>query len=1655
MVIFKERRLVWKEVADDHETGDFWRNVKIEHAGCGVGFVVTQGATKQAVDLAVAGLCGMKDRTGEAFGAGDGAGIIMQTDGTRGYFERFLPEGTHVEKKDKLSVGMIFFEPEMGEQPTQQMNQIRRIMTEQGIFVHGWRKVPVDNSVLPDHVRGLASHKWQLLYSPGSILKTKEAYNRMLLFAQRRINSDVKGATAVSLNASTMTMKAMSTPAQFRAIFAEDLNHPDFVSNQVGFHARMRSAGLTKDENAQPFDFAWENGQNTADGALSSAQADLERRMGITGIYEDSVTVPHGASDSRKLSAMMKVLNYHGIQGRGAMRRHMLPSMDDRLRMPPKVRKYMDDIWRTRGPLSARQGPGVVLGMTGNRVAFAMDPLGLRTFWIYGNGDIVAGCSEVGEVPIPIDEIEFLYQMEAGQLGEVNRGKFVNPSHVDYLMAEANPIKIFGDSRIFALNGHPYKLAEIDGGVEKFGREEVVEMWNQMGGDEYALEVLRNMAAYGKEPVEGMGDNRPLAVLSPARVRLASYFAQTVGIVTDPPMDSLREGGAMDLRVTLGRDPKQKYADNPNEFEAQPEFMSNSPFLNLTQMDELMNSADIESDEKPQHVVIDTTFKGSTGADMERRLDEIVEQVLEQAEHHSEPIIIFDDSKCKNQGESDGEPQLFVPPVFIASACNYALRQRGLRDNVKLVFNTMDAIEAHDSALLVAQGADAVCPYMMWQAVMNDHIDYAKGDQYGKDLKQGNVAAVSLKKRMANVQLCLDGALHKIMSKQGLSTIHGYRGSCLFEILGIDKAISEKYFKYNPSRLGGIDFDDMVEDQIERLKESRKDFRKVSRLEADVRAGKVAKLMNQFLLGQYKLEGNVYSPNGEYDPEALYKELTKFIHEERDPVYLRNLLGFNWAEEREGAEKLELGDVESVASIICRHFRGSHMSHGALGAVAHAAIAVAINEMAEKLMPQLYDPSNPACQSELPLGFAPKDFDKGHSKRLDPRPKSGSGEGGEHKSRRPGGEFEEACSKSKQIASGRFGVDAYYIMSVGDDGELNIKIGQGAKPGQGGHVSGKKIDESVAEQRGTVAGMDLISPPTQHDIYNIEDLMRLIWDVRAVNPNIKTVSVKVTSKAGIGGIACGVAKCGADKLVVSGKGGTGAAEHSAARHTGSPLELGIFEAFVMLRNAGMVDKVLLEVDGGIVTGTDIVNLAIMGADEFGFGTSLLQGGEGCILCKRCADGYISPNDKSVGCPVGICISQEEAMSYLALGSKAANILKDPENVMAYTQQLVLCKNAIQNYWTEVAKDVQKILMKLGVRSVEELRGRFDLLKRVMRPPAPGDRSNKVDLGFLWEEGMNLENVQDFGDLPIAPKKAVNEFNQKMIDAAMAYNGEGPFMMEIEMPGGRGAENLDVENTMRTIGGTLAGMIAAGKVEPPEGGYNFKFKGYVGQTFGFCLVPGINMELTGIARDFVGEAMCGGEIVIKPPEHLTGQSVPLAGASCAYGARGGKLYIAGKAGQRFGVRNSGAQLVSEGIGKYGFEYMTGGVGVVLGETGYEVGSGMFGGELFLWNGDGDVEDKLFKGQIKPEWMSDEEWAEKAQAVPMVAPMVDTDYARLYSIISDYAQKTGSLKARVILEDWENMKLKFTRVVPNTTPKPPKITELGAERKRKGGAFPMVK
>lgn len=1577
MSLFRENKVLFKEKVDTDTP--FWRNVPLEKSSCGLGFVVTQEATREAIDLALRGLCGMRDRTGEAFGAGDGAGIMLETAGLRGFIESFLPEGKNVPREETLSIGMFFFEPELGENPRHQKKRVESIMKSHGVHVHGWRKVPANYDSLPDHVKPRMHCRWQLIYSPGDKKMSKNLYRKNLFYAQQRIEREIKGAYPVSLNPDTTVYKAYCTPGQFKQIYKDDLDDPHFVANQVSFHARMSTNTEGTEPNAQPFRLVAHNGELVSNPAQSSAQADLERRLGVSAEGEDCVTVSRRMSDSSHIDGMFQVLMVHDVRGPEAVRRRMLPARDDRRLYPEKIQEFHGLIERTQGPMAIAQGPAAIVVMTGHRVTVAMDPLNLRSFVIYGDDETVIGSSEVGSPPVSLEKLKFVRPIRAGEIAVVERGKLITPEIVEARMAENSRLNIRGNPRVFTLDFKASEILDNEESAENFSREQLIAEWNHVGGDQHCMEAIRYILEHGKEKVEGMGDDRPLAIMSCAKLRTAAYFSQIGGVVTDPPMDALREGGAISLQQYFGRSPKQLDSDDPDSFEVTPEFLAASPILNPAEFQELVKGTILANGDKPKHIIVDCSVDGTDGAAIKKRLDGIITEVVDVAEDGRMPIVIFSDRQCREKN------CLFVPPVFIASAVNYQLRQKGLRDNVKLVFDTMDCLEAHDMALLISQGADGVNPYLVWELAMSEAVQVL--DYSGNNL--------SMRQRLENMERSLSVSLKKVMAKHGVIHLNAYKGACFFEALGIDAEISREYLPYNPSRIGGLTFDDFARDQIERIKEDRREFRKIK--EASSRKGQIKKFLNQ--IAESGWEGR--------DAKNIYQLLVSYIEMQRDPVFLRDLVEFKYANER-GVNPLSVDEVESVGSIICRHFRGAHMSDGAISPVAHAAIAAAVNELAEQYMPQIRDEAA-AWASEL--GLKPV----GYSKRLSDRPTSGSGEGGESYSRYPGQPLEKALSHSKQIASGRFGVNAYYLVSVGDDGELNIKIGQGAKPYEGGLYPANKNDQRIANQRGVVPGIELASPPCQHDLYSIEDLMRLIWDLRAVYPEVRTVSVKVTTKPGIGTIAMGVFKSGADKVTLSGHGGgTAAAALSSTRYTGSPLELGIVEAFSLLKRAGFVDKIRLEGDGGIITGMDVVKLAILGLDEFGFGTSLLQGGEGCIFCNDC-------NGEKRSCPVGICTTDAEAIARLGLGAKAEKYFENGGTPIPFVQQYLKCKNAVKHYWLLVADHVRQILANLGVRTLEELRGRYDLLKRVSKSP----ESDRVDMGFLWQNMVRDEDVPNFGDLAINKKEAVNKVNRMMVDAVRDYIGDGPLEIEINLPGVPDS-NVDEDLSRRTIGGTLAGMVARGLIKLPANGVKFRFKGYTGQTFGFMNIPGVTLEVEGLARDFVGEGMCGGKIVVRRPDFWKeNKDIEMGGASHCYGATGGEAYFEYKVGQRFGVRNSGATLVCEGAGKYAFEFMTGGVGVSLGETGPEVGTGMGGGELFLLN------TESLDGNLNNEYVKE---------VGLDGP----DEEKLRAILVDYFKDTGSLKAGEILDDWDNKKQLFVKVVAK---KEPVIKEVSSEGRKR--------
>ncbi len=807
---------------------------------------------------------------------------------------------------------------------------------------------------------------------------------------------------------------------------------------------------------------------------------------------------------------------------------------------------------------------------------------------------------------------------------------------------------------------------------------------------------------------------------------------------------------------------------------------------------------------------------------------------------------------------------------------------------------TGDVQEGHDAALLIANGADAIHPWLL--------LELAEGASDGE----------------RNLLAGLDGTLRRVMSKMGITTLDGYRGSRLFEAVGLAPSVVDYYLPGIQSRIGGIDLDDLYDDLVHRAGLGGSPHRET---EVNVYRKEVWQELQETARGN----------------EGAYERFLRLVRE-TPPVYLRDLLKWKPSATR-AAGAVAADECASPEEIVRACFRGAAMSHGALHRIAHRAIASAFNE----------------------LGAA-----------------SNCGEGGEDPRRDRGGEWQADRSRIRQVGTARFGVEARYLASAD---EISIKIGQGAKPGEGGMLPAAKVTEEIARIRRTQVGVTLISPPPHHDIYSIEDLAQLIYNFRQTNPTAR-VSVKIPAVTDIGTIAVGIAKAGADVIDVSGfEGGTGAASSSSIEHAGLPLERALSETHQALVVNGIRDRVRLRADGGIKTGADVAAVLALGADEVSLGTALMIA-EQCIFCHGCAKG---------NCPAGITTQSDLTARRLMTEKKgrAPDAELPDEDELRYQD----ARSGVKRYLLALAADLRGILGRLGLARPEELVGRVDLLEQV---PTGNARLDKVDLSELLIEPPGEWRRGRHESLPIDPTSTANA----RIMAAVA--------------GGARELALDVTTADRAIGATLAGWIAP---RPSEPSVTVKLRGYAGQALGFALADRMHVELEGYANDSVAEAMSGGTLIVRQPAAVGFEARATAsviGNAACYGATGGRLFVEGRAGQRLGVRNSGATMVTEGAGKYAFEYMTGGVGVVLGPVGSVVGSGMTGGVVYLYDERGESEGKLHKESVRVGAASAEE------------------LATLRALVEEHAQLTGSPRAKALIADWESAARRFLKIVPAPEP-----------------------
>jgi glutamate synthase (ferredoxin) len=1029
--------------------------------------------------------------------------------------------------------------------------------------------------------------------------------------------------------------------------------------------------------------------------------------------------------------------------------------------------------------------------------------------------------------------------------------------------------------------------------------------------------VVRPMALDGMDPVWSMGDDTPPAVLATAPRLLYSYFKQRFAQVTNPPIDPLREQLVMSLRTELG--PRGGFLlEGPQQAEL---LHLKSPILSVEQLAAIraLRHRKLRSMKVP---MLFPAIDGPSG--LKDGLETLCRSV-EQAVDDGVSLLILSDRGV----DADHAP---IPTLMAVGAVHHHLIRAGKRMRVDIIAETGDAWDIHHFACLVGYGAGAVCPWLALDTIGTQlEQDYQSKIELARkrreptselERERDETLPGQIQQAREKFVSAAEKGLLKILSKMGISTISSYRGAQIFEVLGLDDDIVSQCFTGTASRIGGIGFEAVAEDILGR--------------HTAAYGGSGPAVLPDYGFIRFRREGEYHA----YNPmviralqkaatdgdELAYKAYVKLV-EDRPPTTLRDLI-----EIKTSGKSLPRDDVEPV-EVIRRRFISTAMSLGALSPEAHRTLAIAMNRMGAR---------------------------------------SNSGEGGEDPANYVVLENGDVPhNRIKQVASARFGVTAEYL-SMAD--ELEIKIAQGSKPGEGGQLPGHKVSQLIARLRHAVPGIQLISPPPHHDIYSIEDLAQLIYDLKQANPRAR-VGVKLVAEAGVGTIAAGVAKAYADYVLISGhEGGTGASPLSSIKNAGCPWELGLAETQQVLVMNDLRGRIIVRTDGGIKTGRDVVVAAMLGAEEFGFGTAAVVS-IGCDMARQC---HLNT------CPTGVATQREDLR---------AKFDGTPEQAV--------------HFFTHLAEEVREILASLGCRKLDEVIGRSDLLQR--RESPPGSRAAEVD----------VTRVLSAADPSwTKPRLHVQPRNVRPMDTTL----EPQILRDAEEAIERGRKvrlSYRVLNSDRAVGARLAGEIARRHHSDglPEGTIELRFKGSAGQSFGAWACRGIRMYLEGEANDYVGKGLCGGEIVVSPPENAGFQPHQnvIVGNTLLYGATAGRLFVAGQAGERFAVRNSGAVAVVEGVGDHGCEYMTGGVVVVLGETGRNFAAGMSNGVAYVLDEHGQAAKRI-----------------NTEMVHLERVMGSEDLELLYGLVREHFERTGSPRAQQILDTWDYYRTLFWKVVANPPP-----------------------
>ncbi len=1522
-----------------------------EHDACGVGFVahIKGNKTHEIVSQALKILENLDHRGAVGADAlmGDGAGILIQLPDAL-YREDMALQGVTLPAPGEYGVGMVFLPKENASRLACEQELARAIKAE-GQVLLGWRDVPVNKDMpMSPTVRAKEPLMRQVFIGRGNDVIVQDALERKLYVIRKTASAAIqhlnlkhgKEYYVPSMSSRTVIYKGLLLADQVGTYF-KDLQDPRCVSALGLVHQRFSTNTFPEWPLAHPYRYVAHNGEiNTVkgnynwmkarEGVMSSAVlgADLQKLYPIS--FADQ-------SDTATFDNCLELLTMAGYPLSQAVMM-MIPepwenhnTMDTRRRAFYEYHAAMLEPW---------DGPASIVFTDGRQIGATLDRNGLRpSRYCITDDDMVIMGSESGVLPVPESKIVRKWRLQPGKmfLIDLEQGRMIDDEELKSGLANSKPYKQWIENlriRLDDVAEHPVGKPE-HSGISLLDRQQAFGYTQE----DFKF-LMAPMAANGEEALGSMGNDSPLAVLSDKNKPLYNYFKQLFAQVTNPPIDPIREAIVMSLVSFVG--PKPNLLDI-NQVNPPMRLEVSQPVLDFQDMAKLRHIESMTNG-KFKSATLDITYPLSWGHEgVEAKLASLCAEAVDHIKSGHNILIISDRAITATQ--------VAIPALLALSAIHQHLVKEGLRTTAGLVVETGSAREVHHFAVLAGYGAEAVHPYLAMESLAAMHAELP-GD-------------LSADKAIYNYVKAIGKGLSKIMSKMGVSTYMSYCGAQLFEAIGLNSETIGKYFTGTPSRVEGIGIFEIAEEAIRTHTQA---FSNDPVLATMLDAG-----------GEYawrsRGEDHMWTPDAiaklQHSTRAnnfsTYKEYAQIINDQsRRHMTLRGLFEFKI----DPSKAIPLDQVEPATEIVKRFATGA-MSLGSISTEAHATLAVAMNRIGGK--------SNTGEGGEDPARY--RNELKGIPIKAGESLKSVIGDK-QVEVDMPLLAGDSLRSKIKQVASGRFGVTAEYLSS---SDQIQIKMAQGAKPGEGGQLPGSKVSEYIGFLRYSVPGVGLISPPPHHDIYSIEDLAQLIHDLKNVAPHAD-ISVKLVSEVGVGTIAAGVAKCKADHVVIAGHdGGTGASPWSSIKHAGSPWEIGLAETQQTLVLNGLRSRIRVQTDGQMKTGRDVAIGALLGADEFGFATAPLVV-EGCIMMRKC---HLNT------CPVGVA-TQDPVLRQKFSGK--------PEHVV--------------NYFFFIAEEVRHIMAQLGIAKFDDLIGRADLLD--MKQGVEHWKAKGLDFSRLLAmppvpQGTALYHTQtqDHG-LDKALDKRLIEKSRAAID-----KGEKVQFMEV------------ARNVNRSVGAMLSGALTQVRPEGlPDDTLRIQLEGTGGQSFGAFLAKGITLYLIGDANDYTGKGLSGGRVIVRPSIDFRGDAVAntIVGNTVLYGATSGEAFFSGVAGERFAVRLSGATAVVEGTGDHGCEYMTGGTVAVLGNTGRNFAAGMSGGIAYVYNEDGQFDKRCNTAMVSMEpLLSDKD---QTAAVPQALwHRGQSDEAQLKKLLEDHHRWTGSKRARALLDNWDQARAKFVKVFPN--------------------------